>query len=361
MPFGTNFYVYYSTPQALNDTQMQFFDEQYYRTLMEAYKYAPVHPNLFTFAIGDLTPKNLTSQFLCHVDAERFRDTPRHQRIVTTGFGMSGAPHLGTLMQVMRIRTFAQAGENTQIVLGDIDAHTGKRVPYNTACALADRYESFLHSSGLVLPSTLIRNQRGNIDSLAAAFCSLTAITEDDFADIEEDNHPLYVQQGIVESTMTLPRKMSLLLMASDFWSLAQNYKTVMVMLGVDEHRYVRFADSVGRRLTDSEGLSSTALTCIYTRMLPGLNGFPKMSKSIPSSGISLSMPDTQIFDILMSEAERRESALICDISSALQVHSPSDLADIREQWHRHQVRKNAAAAVAQAVTKIKIHWQRSA
>jgi len=75
---------------------------------------------------------------------------------------------------------------------------------------------------------------------------------------------------------------------------LGQDHDAVLVMLGVDEHRYVRFAQQACGRLDQHVPLRSDfALAAAYTRMVRGLGGHPKFSKSLPGSAIDVTtLPD---------------------------------------------------------------------
>ncbi|MEK7219470.1 MAG: hypothetical protein AAB687_02220 [Patescibacteria group bacterium] len=57
--------------------------------------------------------------------------------IATTGFGLSGTPHMGTLSQILRALRLQQAGIPVQVVLGDLDAYNGKNTPLDRAHELA--------------------------------------------------------------------------------------------------------------------------------------------------------------------------------------------------------------------------------
>lgn len=91
--------------------------------------------------------------------------------------------------------------------------------------------------------------------------------------------------------------------MTADFFSAGQSYPNVLVMLGIDEHKYVRFAQKMLDRVdTAISGIRSPRINSIYTPMIRGLNGYPKMSKSFPESGITLDMSDDIIFSNIMSQ-----------------------------------------------------------
>src|SRR5690606_27042600 len=119
----------------------------------------------------------------------------------------------------------------------------------------------------------------------------------------EEDTHDYYAQRGLVDATMTFRRRLSLSLMAADFITLGQDFDAILVVLGVDEHKYVRFAADVATRFdTDTSLRGSFTLASAYTRMNTGFNGHPKFAKSIPGSSIHVQTPDDQIRDLVCSD-----------------------------------------------------------
>src|SRR5262249_10122013 len=135
-----------------------------------------------------------------------------------------------------------------------------------------------------------------------------------------EDNHPHYAALGIVDSHMTFRRKASLALMASDFVTLGQRFDAVLVMLGVDEHKYVRFAKEVTARFdVDTALRGDFTLASVYSPLTTGFGGHPKMSKSIPASSISVeSTPDEILARVSRDEATTPDTSptyqLICQM-----------------------------------------------
>lgn len=109
--------------------------------------------------------------------------------------------------------------------------------------------------------------------------------------------------------------KQATLLMAADFVHLLREGRHVLVSLGVDEHKYVALA----RRGAERWGLPADRLAGIYTKMIPGLGGLPKMSKSIPGSGIDGSMPAEDIRALLAADTD---SAPSDDGSALLQMYA---------------------------------------
>ena len=75
----------------------------------------------------------------------------------------------------------------------------------------------------------------------------------------------------------------------------ADGYKHIIVLSGIDEHTYVPKANDVASRL----GLD-ISISGLFSSVIEGLNGQPKMSKSLPDSSIWANMNNAEIRDILM-------------------------------------------------------------
>ncbi|WP_327110496.1 hypothetical protein OHB12_22230 [Nocardia sp. NBC_01730] len=270
------------------------FTEGYYRQIIDRFGYDDFELTRFAFNFAGMRSDELNMRWLCHHRADQFLATERTRRVVTTGFGMSGLPHMGTVAQIIGITRMQQSGERTQVVLGDLDAHNGKGRPLGGAQELADRFAIFCRRLGYDDTVGGLRNQFDDAESLRNLYLLSHYADDADFERAEEDNHRYYASLGVVDDRMTFRRKTSLALMAADFLTLGQHADAVLVLLGIDEHKYVRFAAEIASRLSGNTSLRGTfVLASIYTRLASGFGGHPKMSKSIPGSSIDVtSSPD---------------------------------------------------------------------
>jgi tryptophanyl-tRNA synthetase len=289
-----------------NPVQPVIFSEDYYRRVVREHGYDTFELQRFTFTLAGLGADELNLRFLCQHRGSDFLATPAPSRIITTGFGMSGVPHMGTVAQILGINRLQAGGERCQIVLGDLDAHNGKGRSLSQTRELAERFAAFCRRLGFNDTAGILRNQFNDIDCLRNLYL-LGFYTDDaDFNRAEEDNHDYYASLGIVDDRMTFRRKVSLALMASDFVTLGQNFDAVLVMLGIDEHKYVRFAREVSERLDANTSLhGGFTLASIYSRLTSGFGGHPKMSKSIPGSSINVASTPEQIVARVMGDEAR--------------------------------------------------------
>jgi tryptophanyl-tRNA synthetase len=295
------------------------FSESYYRQVLAEFGYTPFDLRQFDFSLAGLNASTLNARYLCHHRGAQYLRAEPRRRIVTTGFGMSGVPHLATVSHILKMIELQCGGERCQIVLGDLDAYNGKARPYDEVRELAEQFQEYSLRLGFDPHAGIVRSQAGHLPALEAMYLLGRYVDQADFDAAEEDNHRYYVDHGLVDATMTFRRALSLSLMAADFLALGQDYEAVMVMLGVDEHRYVRFAQQAQTRLDEHVPLSgSFALTAAYTRMVRGFGGHPKFSKSIPGSAVDVATPAEDVHRLLADEPPVPEESatyqLMCQV-----------------------------------------------
>lgn len=277
------------------------FDDQYYQNLMRAFGYSPIEFEPISFSLGDLARDDLQRQWLCHMDGTGFADMLQGGKwaTVTTGFGLSGVPHMGTLAQILKAIRLQEAGVPVQIVLGDLDAYNGKNIELSYTRELAERYAQFIQALGFTnaWPSRL-RNQHDTLSTLRTAYLLGHDLSDADLESAEEDLHGFYSDQNKVDRGMTYRRKLSLNLMVADFIELLSNdgFDAIQVSLGIDEHKYVCLGRTLfNRQKGQDAGLTGKVYSAMYSSIIRGFNGFPKMSKSFPESGLSVSTPLDEI------------------------------------------------------------------
>ncbi|MFE7093150.1 nucleotidyl transferase family protein [Streptomyces erythrochromogenes] len=277
------------------------FDTAYYENVIDQHRYERLGLGAIDFALAGMSPDDLRTKWVCHTGAREFAEavTSGQPAIVTTGVGLGGPPHAGTVFQLLRAIKLQQQGLDVQIVLGDLDSYNARRTPLDTVRRIADQYEEFVRGLGFDEHRGVLRRQEGHTDVLATAFLLSRHLDDADFQWAEEDLSGLYRSHGVFDH-LSYGMKQATLLMAADFVQLLSEGRHVLVSLGVDEHKYVALA----RRGAERWGLPADRLSGIYTKMIPGLGGLPKMSKSIPGSGIDASMPGEDIRALLGADSD---------------------------------------------------------
>jgi len=273
------------------------FEKAYYDRLIKEFGYNPIGFEQISFSLGDLTASDLQKFWLCHMNGNIFSEAKKcgENIIATTGFGMSGVPHIGTLGQILRMIRLQKNGIPVQIVLGDLDAYNGKNMELQYVQTLSSSYKKFIIDLGFnVDHPNILRSQDCSLSTLRLAYLLGRYMDDQMFVDAEEDLHNIYAKNGKVDDLMSYRRKLSLNLMTADFLELLchNNYNNVLVVLGIDEHKYVNFAKKVIEKASreHADWFMNKHYSAMYSGMLKGLYGFPKMSKSFPDSGIRVDM-----------------------------------------------------------------------
>jgi tryptophanyl-tRNA synthetase len=235
---------------------------------------------------------------------------------------------MATAAQMMSMVRLQRDGERCQIVLGDLDAYNGRNRSHHYTLELADRFRLFAIRLGFNPETGVLRNQAGYGPALLNMYLLGRYAADRDFDAAEEDNHAYYAAQGIVDATMSFRRKLSLALMTADFITLGQGYDAVLIQLGIDEHKYVRFAQQIAARLNEEAPLRHEfALTALYTRLNRGFGGHPKFSKSIPASAIGVETPNDEIRRLVISDdAQDPEASPVYQLMCQMSYCSHEDL-----------------------------------
>lgn len=282
------------------------FDQRYYKKIMEEFGYSPLEFEPISFALGSLSKEDLQRQWLCHMNGASFADAANSGKrvIATTGFGLSGTPHMGTLSQILRVLRLQKAGIPVQIVLGDLDAYNGKNTPLEVVHELAKRYKSFILNLGFDnTGDNKLRSQFNSLSTLRFANIIGHHMEDDMFNQAEEDLHGFYAQKGKVDMSMSYRRKLSLNLMIADFFELLSegNFNSVLIVLGIDEHKYVTFGRKTLEKMIAENPtvFNDKNYSAMYSGIIRGFYGYPKMSKSFPKSGITADMSQKKIKNMI--------------------------------------------------------------
>jgi tryptophanyl-tRNA synthetase len=317
------------------------FDKKYYNSVMKEFGYNPLEFERINFSLGKLNKGDLQRRWLCHHAGGRFsRDINRKKSIVTTGLGLTGIPHIGTLSQILRSIALQRAGIPVQLVLGDLDAYNHKAKPLKEALGLVEKYRKFILRLGFKnkFPS-ILRAQYDELQVLRTSYLIGHFIDHEMFNGTEEDLHNFYSRRGKIDKEMTYRRQLSLNLMTADFIDLyfTHGFKNVLVMLGVDEHQYVRFAEETIRRIKLSNQFKGfdLNLSALYSPLIKGFYNYPKMSKSFPKSGITVDMTKSEIRDKIMNgegSYNKPENNVVYQMMAAASYYNSQELKE-RYNW----------------------------
>lgn len=301
------------------------FNEEYYRKTIEQYQYSPLDFAPMDFEFCSIPKEVMRVKWLCHSGLELLGED-KSSFIITTGVGLSGIPHMGTLSQILRAIFLQKNGFNVQIVLGDLDSYNARNKDLQYVIDLSKRYENFICRLGFDQNRGVLRNQIGFPEVNQRAYLISKYVTDQDFLDTEEDLSKLYIKEKAYNG-ITFSVKQAILLMIADFIELSHTYSSAVVMLGLEEHKYVRLARKIVERMECNYNVCS-----IYSRIIRGLRGYPKMSKSIHGSAITVDMRPSEIRDFIVGEPDNYDSpenSVLFQMMSAVSNYSSGEIAEI--------------------------------
>lgn len=238
---------------------------------------------------------------------------------------------MGTLSQILRAIFLQQAGFDVQFVLGDLDSYNARNQSLDVLAERVEKYSNFIKNLGFDINKGILRNQIDHTEILKTAYLISNCLSDEDFLAAEEDLSELYKSKKIYNG-IDFKVKQAILLMVADFISLGtiSNYDNVLVMLGLEEHLYVQIAQKVVERMH-----LEMSVGALYSRIIKGLNGYPKMSKSIPDSSITVDMTPEKIYDLVVNSKEQYinpEDSTIFQMMSAVSYYSIDELRELREK-----------------------------
>lgn len=171
------------------------FDSKYYASIIREYGYDPVGFSSVPMMPALANRADEQALWCCSYNVEAVLD-PDGQTLFSTGVGMSGCPHMGTVSQIAKAKMLQEAGYRVQLVLGDIDAYTGRNITWSKTQELAERYSHFITALGF--SSDILCPRRQSTSEYMLTCLSLVArhMSYELACDSEEDLQPLVMGDG---------------------------------------------------------------------------------------------------------------------------------------------------------------------
>lgn len=235
---------------------------------------------------------------------------------VVTGFGPTNAPTAGTLSVMLGIVELQrQLDAPVTVVISELGAWNSRNVPWARLEAVRDQMFAFLRAIGFDTNRGILRSHL-DFGNLARAGKIARFLSRQDFLDHRESLLELYDEHGLLggEVGVTID---CLYTVADILGPVDDGARQVLMVSGLEEAYFTELARLVLARQTAAGELSlgwSADIGALYFRVLEGLNGYPKMSKSIPASSIHLGMTAEALAERILSEEEASQSALLSAI-----------------------------------------------
>jgi tryptophanyl-tRNA synthetase len=294
----------------------------YYHELREQYGYTSVDRTLRGMSTAEVRQRFAFADGLDSAAVDPTGDvvvSTTGDVVVSTGVSVTGPPHVGTLGQLLTTLSLRDAGFDARVVFADLVVYHAHGVPIETASVLAERYREFALALGFDSDELHIQSNAHNVlhtAQLLARYHKFDGNNENEEDSANTPDPPAFEvaltnayevsgESPIETDTTVEPTEFGQhhgghLLVADQLHPLVkEEYETVIVIVGADNHR---LAAGI-REVLDRSPYSGT-LTGLYTRLVTGYDGYPKLSKSIPASRFTLDTPSERIRERVMNPGD---------------------------------------------------------
>jgi|YNPBryulayer2012_1023412.scaffolds.fasta_scaffold01510_2 tryptophanyl-tRNA synthetase len=289
--------------------------------IKEQYGYSDITPGI---RIGHLDHHYLSGKFFCHDRLDKFGEVPIEKRAIVAGFGPTNPPTAGTLSVLLKtISLQRETGCYTEIVVSNLGAYLSRNVEWDYIETITKRFLDFICYCGFDLTKGRIRTHIDKENLGISSFLSENIFTMADFDSNREATEELYGTMNllgprlgiIVDTTYTVSDIIKPLFNSRLVKEEPHEKERILVIAGIEEHYFVRLAriaiERIGHRFPGQYISENAEVSALYGRLIPGLAPYPKMSKSIPDSSISLGDSQHTIMDKIMQCAEENERVIL--------------------------------------------------
>lgn len=249
--------------------------------------YSPIKESISIGSICDLN--FLTSKFSCHYNLGKFNDVQKSKQHLITGFGPTNAPTGGTLSIILRAIFFErETGIDSTIIISNLGAFNSRNINLEKIDYLTERFIMFIR----VLGYKGELRTHNNFNLLVVSSLTSKMLTIKDFLENEEVTTDLYKKLDI--QGKDFPTLIDANFTIADILlpSILKKKKRILVFVGIEEYYFPKLANIVLQRFNKHYlkqfTQRDTLVSSVFSHLIEGLNGFPKMSKSIPESSINL-------------------------------------------------------------------------
>lgn len=253
----------------------------------------------------------LKEKFYCHLDLDEFNKIPIHKKHIVTGFGPTNAPTAGTLSIILKtILINNLSGIDTTIIISELGAFNSRNVELKKLLCLTDRFKSFIRKIGF---SGEIRTQN-DIGLLRASAVTSKVFLINDVSENLEITSSLYKQLGLEGNDFSNLYDANLCIADILLPILKNKKEAVLVLAGIEEYFLPKIARTIADRLNKNylEIIGGNKIiSALFSKVISGLNGYPKMSKSIPESSINLEEKKDKIADKILNCKTKDEKIIL--------------------------------------------------
>jgi tryptophanyl-tRNA synthetase len=263
-------------------------DEKFVRSIMETEGYTPIKNQ--SLAIGPIKDSDLIkSKFSCHWRLEEFNEVPFSDRHLITGFGPTNSPTGGTLSMILRALFFDKnTSIGSTIIISNLGAFNSRNISLSKIQKLTPRFIEFIRLLGY---EGEIKTHDDR-DALITSTFTSKVLKISDFTKNQEATAKLYQKLGIQGEDFGTYIDMNFTVADILFPAISNRKERILVFVGIEEYYFPKLAQEAIRRFNQMFKYmftpTNTKVSAIFGHLIRGLNNYPKMSKSIPESSISL-------------------------------------------------------------------------
>jgi len=231
----------------------------------------------------------LKNKFSCHYDLEEFNKFKPDDQHMITGFGPTNAPTGGTLSMILRAIFFErETGVDSTIIISNLGAFNSRNIPIEKIDYLTQRFIKFIRLLGF---KGDVRTHN-NLDMLVSSGLISKVLKIKDFVENEEATTDLYKSLGLQGDDFSTFVDESYTVSDILLPCILNKKKRVLVFVGIEEYYFPKLANLVLSRFKnkypDQFVDKESYVSAVFGQLISGLNGYPKMSKSIKDSSINL-------------------------------------------------------------------------
>lgn len=276
------------TNEALDHAKKELkMDRRFVQNIILKEGYAPIKKGVPIGSISDT--EFLNCKFSCQYNLKKFNDVSKSKQHIVTGFGPTNAPTGGTLSMILRAIFFEkETGVDSTIIISNLGAFNSRNITLGKIDYLTKRFIKFIRALGY---KGELRTHN-NFDLLVASSLTSKALTVKDFFENKEATNDLYKRLDL--RGKDFPTFIDANFTVADIILpiILEKKRRILVFVGIEEYYFPKLANIVLQRFNKDYPEQFTPLeasvSAVFGHLIEGLNGFPKMSKSIPESSINL-------------------------------------------------------------------------
>lgn len=283
----------------------------------------PILANANAVALTPLVAETLgpvARRFEFEDNAGAVLSAPTADTKIITGFGPTNAPTAGTLSVMFGARELQEnLGADMSVIVSELGAWNSRNVPWGELCHYRDKMISFMGAIGMQADGIEIRTHLDHANLVRTGRIA-RYLTMAELGQYKESLTELYESQGLLGSDVGMVVD-TLYTVADVLQPAEEGFGNILMVSGYEEGYFTELARIVADKQEKSGDISlgwkQPTIGALFFKVLQGLGGYSKMSKSIPDSAINLGMNSDEIRQKILSDVPVDQVALMAAINLA--------------------------------------------